>query len=779
MEYKNMLHGHIDTDLHQVNWMSHTMPRGMANLHFHGVHASPQGNSDNIFRTAKPGTSLQYHYDISAKHWGGLYWYHPHQHGQSMNLVGRGAAGIIYIEGAYQQRLLSNNVQIRHLQFQRLNWKHEGAHDTITWYDYTSTLPTDIYKVDQSGKPIALDPFVPESFEGLYKFNTDIGKPGSCGCGAGTTTRCAINGCNSGNGAIVPCVQTDIAWVPLINGQVQPIITMQPNELQVWSYINTSTITFVNLSIEGHDIILIGKDGVPRNIPNAIDLAAASVDADWVNYPAGVRLNSIINAGAQRFEFFVIPKKDISIVTDASFSIMSLPVAETELNNDSPYLIPIKIGTLQYSGAPLSNDASNSLAKLEALLPSAAENKDGNAIPTENYNFKSYVQAADYPNFETEWKKTMTILAITKAPIDISGIQVKVDIPHHLRVNGYLLDKVKVTLSGTANYNQTFNVVKIIDTQTVVLDALFVGNENIAGQMTYELYTKLKHTLTAKIIPANDANTYRVVTSEAHRLISGNHITIDAVNYTVLAVDAFDTFLVESHINLTPFIKVTYETLNVQSEYFFHYDMTLPLNLNTFIAARRIVYFSFNPDGSVVSSSTQLDGTAYNEEYRLISQLNMCEEWLMQNWSDVVHIFHIHVNSYQICGYRDAQFKFNNPANDFIYDYAIEQHIPFGGYEDSTTIPVGGVGPGEGISFTTSADGIITALPGFRGEVRLRMIFKDFVGAFLMHCHLLDDQDMGMMKMVEIVGAGYESLPNNDFFPSTGYKTDYLNKPIV
>lgn len=51
------------------------------NLHVHGLHVSPEGNSDNIFLTVKAGESFQYEYQIPENHPAGLFWHHPHQHG--------------------------------------------------------------------------------------------------------------------------------------------------------------------------------------------------------------------------------------------------------------------------------------------------------------------------------------------------------------------------------------------------------------------------------------------------------------------------------------------------------------------------------------------------------------------------------------------------------------------------------------------------------------------------------------------------------------------------
>jgi Multicopper oxidase len=41
----------------------------------------------------------------------------------------------------------------------------------------------------------------------------------------------------------------------------------------------------------------------------------------------------------------------------------------------------------------------------------------------------------------------------------------------------------------------------------------------------------------------------------------------------------------------------------------------------------------------------------------------------------------------------------------------------------------------------------------------VRISHEDYIGLFLMHCHLLDDQDMGMMQEVEVVSKGYIQAP--------------------
>jgi FtsP/CotA-like multicopper oxidase with cupredoxin domain len=70
------------------------------NLHTHGLHVSPTGISDNIFRMAAPGETLEYEYLIPQDHVSGTFWYHPHHHGVVASQVAGGLAGAIIVEDA-------------------------------------------------------------------------------------------------------------------------------------------------------------------------------------------------------------------------------------------------------------------------------------------------------------------------------------------------------------------------------------------------------------------------------------------------------------------------------------------------------------------------------------------------------------------------------------------------------------------------------------------------------------------------------------------------------
>lgn len=69
------------------------------NLHTHGLHVSPAGNSDNVFREIPPGASFQYTYTIPPDHPAGTFWYHPHKHGAVAYQIANGMAGALIVEG--------------------------------------------------------------------------------------------------------------------------------------------------------------------------------------------------------------------------------------------------------------------------------------------------------------------------------------------------------------------------------------------------------------------------------------------------------------------------------------------------------------------------------------------------------------------------------------------------------------------------------------------------------------------------------------------------------
>lgn len=68
------------------------------NLHTHGLHVSPDGSGDNVFRRIDAGATAQYRYEIPAHHPPGVFWYHPHHHGMAAQQVFGGLYGAIIVD---------------------------------------------------------------------------------------------------------------------------------------------------------------------------------------------------------------------------------------------------------------------------------------------------------------------------------------------------------------------------------------------------------------------------------------------------------------------------------------------------------------------------------------------------------------------------------------------------------------------------------------------------------------------------------------------------------
>jgi FtsP/CotA-like multicopper oxidase with cupredoxin domain len=69
------------------------------NIHFHGLHVSPERNGDNIFLSVEPGETFAYSLQIPDDHPPGTFWYHSHAHGISEEQVFGGLSGVILISG--------------------------------------------------------------------------------------------------------------------------------------------------------------------------------------------------------------------------------------------------------------------------------------------------------------------------------------------------------------------------------------------------------------------------------------------------------------------------------------------------------------------------------------------------------------------------------------------------------------------------------------------------------------------------------------------------------
>ncbi|WP_319456203.1 MULTISPECIES: multicopper oxidase family protein [unclassified Mycobacterium] len=71
----------------------------ITNVHFHGMHVSPSGISDNVFLTINPGQTQNYVLDVPKNHPMGTFWYHTHAHPYTEAQVFGGLAALLVIDG--------------------------------------------------------------------------------------------------------------------------------------------------------------------------------------------------------------------------------------------------------------------------------------------------------------------------------------------------------------------------------------------------------------------------------------------------------------------------------------------------------------------------------------------------------------------------------------------------------------------------------------------------------------------------------------------------------
>jgi FtsP/CotA-like multicopper oxidase with cupredoxin domain len=154
-----------------------------------------------------------------------------------------------------------------------------------------------------------------------------------------------------------------------------------------------------------------------------------------------------------------------------------------------------------------------------------------------------------------------------------------------------------------------------------------------------------------------------------------------------------------------------------------------------------------------------------------IAQLGTMEEWRLRNWSVnsatkyIGHPFHIHVNDYQVKD-SDTELVDKNSLEDVTminssgfkyYDQKQKQILeqkPLRG--NLHTIA-------EALDPQTSGN---LATWGANDQT-VRMVFQDYLGTYVYHCHILPHEDAGMMQVISVV----ENTDSSWIVPTEGFQT--------
>lgn len=194
----------IEIFLHNGMRAQRAHPGGV-NLHFHGLVVSPQAPGDDVLTmVAGPGQTLHYIVAIPANHEPGLYWYHPHIHGQTFWQVAHGMSGVIVVEGL--ERHLPALARMR---------------ERIV-----------VLRQEPRGSDIAEAGNAPDNPEAIEDA--------------------------AGN----PC-RPEIALHPSIDGQPRERFEIASGEQQFFRVVNASASRYFDLSIDGVPLDVVALDGVP------------------------------------------------------------------------------------------------------------------------------------------------------------------------------------------------------------------------------------------------------------------------------------------------------------------------------------------------------------------------------------------------------------------------------------------------------------------------------------------------------------------------------------
>lgn len=256
------------------------------NLHTHGMHVSPKGNSDNVLLNIPAGYTNTYSYDFPNDIPDGAYWYHSHFHGLTAPHTYRGLAGILAIGrlDGNVPLVTEHDLPIRNMVLQYnyvFDRKGGGAilnNPARPQYINTSKPPVGDALSDGTYEP-KLTPFnfrkaqVGEQYVTSWFAGPDQRSSANTRGRMKWVPQNLLSFLNTDGETVVavndsvPDHQRDVQFT--VNGQFQPVLHSKPGQTEIWVLSNISDAAYMLVAVEAIDtgdyidIALIGEDGNP------------------------------------------------------------------------------------------------------------------------------------------------------------------------------------------------------------------------------------------------------------------------------------------------------------------------------------------------------------------------------------------------------------------------------------------------------------------------------------------------------------------------------------
>lgn len=223
------------------------------NLHTHGLHVSPSGNSDNVLLNIAPQTQFPYEINIPDDHPAGTFWYHAHRHGSTAVQVSSGAAGILVVRGnrKYTQPTKENPHPIADIDTILL---HEGGTPLTEQFFFLQQLAYACFNnlPDQDGG-LWQQIFTANGFYNASSPGKGKKSPANSEwtCPLPSEEKYVTPGVieNFGLQLDSPSVWDSNGRFTTVNGIVEPTITIPAGEIQRWRFVHAGIHDTINLQI--------------------------------------------------------------------------------------------------------------------------------------------------------------------------------------------------------------------------------------------------------------------------------------------------------------------------------------------------------------------------------------------------------------------------------------------------------------------------------------------------------------------------------------------------
>lgn len=212
------------------------------NIHTHGLHVSPAGNSDNVLLSIPPGTSFPYQYDLLDNHPAGTFWYHSHRHGSTALSVSSGMVGALIIKGNRRVQDKTKPGDIADIDTILNDKPHKPMKERLF------VLEQIAYGCFANGDFSGSN--APEQVNGVW-----VCKPGEQGVVENYKTQFGFEPVPAGNPNVPPGVGAASVW-PVsgryteINGIVQPTLTLEKSgQIERWRIVDGGVRDTINFEI--------------------------------------------------------------------------------------------------------------------------------------------------------------------------------------------------------------------------------------------------------------------------------------------------------------------------------------------------------------------------------------------------------------------------------------------------------------------------------------------------------------------------------------------------